>query len=327
MKLPRITLITPSFNQGKYIEETIESVIAQRYADLEYIVIDGGSNDATVEILKKYSDKISFWVSEKDNGQAHAINKGLERATGDVVCWLNSDDLLEEGSLHTVGETFANDPELLAVFGRIKMFNQDGAFRRSGSILSATLEETLGYGRVSQPAMFFKTSAYREIGKLNDKLHYLMDMEWYLRFLFQYGQSKITEIDKVFALFRVHDESKTISLAEKFRFERDSLYYDLAIKNNFHAQADFIRKYAKVDERILLINCEGKKDLVGKALNYYIFQLAQEYYYYNVREKAICAFEFVNQDMLTELERRRANTLLRRIKYIPPFIFRFVKSR
>ena len=111
MEYPKITVVTPSYNQGQFIEATIQSVIGQQYPNLEYIVCDGGSTDETVEILKKYTDKITGWCSEKDQGQSDAINKGMRRATGDIVCWINSDDVLLPGTLHTVAKFYHDHPD------------------------------------------------------------------------------------------------------------------------------------------------------------------------------------------------------------------------
>ncbi|MEI9912662.1 MAG: glycosyltransferase family 2 protein [Bacteroidota bacterium] len=108
--LPGITIITPSFNQGRFIEETILSVIEQGYPNLEYIIMDGGSKDETVEVIKKYNSRISYWVSEKDNGQSDAINKGLHKATGDIINWINSDDQLVPGSLWIIAQHFIDNP-------------------------------------------------------------------------------------------------------------------------------------------------------------------------------------------------------------------------
>src|ERR1700741_2339226 len=107
--LPKISIITPSYNQGKYIEQTILSVIEQGYPDYELIIIDGGSTDDTIEVIKKYESKIAYWISEKDNGQADAINKGLAKATGEIFNWINSDDILEKDALQIIGEYFLNN--------------------------------------------------------------------------------------------------------------------------------------------------------------------------------------------------------------------------
>ena len=110
---PKITIVTPSFNQGQFIEETIRSVLDQNYPNLEYLIIDGGSTDQTIEVIRKYERQLSYWVSEKDRGQVHAINKGLARATGEIFGFLNSDDLYVPGTFEVVGEYFEKHPELL----------------------------------------------------------------------------------------------------------------------------------------------------------------------------------------------------------------------
>ena len=119
---PRITIITPSFNQGLFIEETILSIIDQGYPNLEYIIMDGGSQDETVETIKKYESRISYWVSEKDKGQSDAINKGLHKATGDIINWINSDDQLTPGSLWLIAQHFIDNPDAVMVHGRIEYF-------------------------------------------------------------------------------------------------------------------------------------------------------------------------------------------------------------
>src|SRR5690554_4018590 len=118
-----ISIVTPSFNQGHYLEETIDSVLSQNYPNLEYVVIDGGSTDGSVDIIKKYEKHLKYWVSEGDRGQSHAINKGLARCTGEVFNWLNSDDYLEPGALQTIGEAFEN-PNTTAFIGRSNIVEQ-----------------------------------------------------------------------------------------------------------------------------------------------------------------------------------------------------------
>src|SRR5450759_2806690 len=113
----KISVITPSYNQGQFLEETILSVINQNYPNLEYFIIDGGSTDNSIEIIKKYEKHLTYWVSEKDNGQAHAINKGFKKATGDIVCWINSDDLLIQGAINTISNYFSRNPDVQFING------------------------------------------------------------------------------------------------------------------------------------------------------------------------------------------------------------------
>src|SRR5262249_46923914 len=123
---PRITIITPSFNQAQFFEQTIASVLDQNYPNLEYIIIDGGSQDHSVEIIRKYDHRLAYWVSEKDRGQTHAINKGLERATGDIIAYLNSDDFYLAGTLHRVAEYFQQHPDVDLLHGRCRTVNVNG---------------------------------------------------------------------------------------------------------------------------------------------------------------------------------------------------------
>jgi glycosyltransferase involved in cell wall biosynthesis len=122
LQYPKISIITPSFNQGKFLEETILSIISQKYPSLEFIIIDGGSTDESVEVIKKYGQHITYWISEKDNGQAEAINKGFEKATGEIITWLNSDDLYEKDALLTIGKMFAESPDVDFIFGDCLFF-------------------------------------------------------------------------------------------------------------------------------------------------------------------------------------------------------------
>src|SRR5580700_341038 len=118
MDLPKISIITPSYNQGQFIEETILSILNQNYPNLEYLIIDGKSTDSTIEIIKKYEQKIFYWVSEKDSGQSEAINKGFQKATGEIVCWLNSDDILMPNALNEVAAQFIKNKELILLNGQ-----------------------------------------------------------------------------------------------------------------------------------------------------------------------------------------------------------------
>lgn len=202
--LPKISIITPSYNQGQYIEETIVSIIGQNYANLEYIIIDGGSTDNTVEVIKRYQQHISYWVSEKDNGQSDAINKGLKRATGDVVAWLNSDDIYTKGALQAVADAFGANPMAGIAYGDVESFFPDGR----KEVWTNKFEPADFFSRVSihQPAVFWKRSLHSTFGYIDESFYYLMDYDFWARIFFN---APSVRIDKTLALFRVHDNAKT----------------------------------------------------------------------------------------------------------------------
>jgi glycosyltransferase involved in cell wall biosynthesis len=215
--LPKITIITPSYNQAQYIEQTICSILEQGYTNLEYIIIDGGSSDGSVEIIKKYESQITYWVSEKDRGQSHAINKGLAHATGEIFNWINSDDYLEPGALFHIAECFQNNPEVKAVGGYCRLFNNQTPF----SIISrigrdGTTEENIIHYWMNQPSTFFKTEIIKEFGGVNETLHYCMDLELWFRFLAKYSIQNIYLSRHLLSHFRHHDDSKTEKVNELF---------------------------------------------------------------------------------------------------------------
>ncbi len=214
--LPRISIITPSYNQGQFIEQTIQSVLSQDYPDLEYIVMDGGSTDETLSILRKYEGKL-LWISEKDRGQSHAINKGLRMASGEVIAFLNSDDLYEPGALLAVGEFFARHPQAFWVTGKCRIINQQGREIRRWITRYKNFWLRLGIypvlyvlNYISQPATFWRREVVEEIGYLDEDLHYAMEYDYWLRI----GQRfRLWFIPKYLARFRIHPSSKAGSSA------------------------------------------------------------------------------------------------------------------
>jgi len=217
-KYPRISIITPSFNQGNFIEETILSVVSQDYPDLEYLVMDGGSSDATLNVLKKYSGKIT-WFSEADNGQTHAINKGLRRATGSIVGYLNADDLLLPGVLGKVAEALIDDPQTWWVMGKCRIVDEENnEIRRPITVYKNillrlhSLSTLLMTNYISQPATFWRGEALESIGYLDESLHYVMDYEYWLRLYSKYPPVFIPEY---LAAFKIHRNSKTTSTGHK----------------------------------------------------------------------------------------------------------------
>jgi glycosyltransferase involved in cell wall biosynthesis len=244
---PSISVVIPSFNQGQYIEETLLSVIGQGYPNLEILVIDGGSTDNTVEILEKYSDKISYWHSKKDNGQADAINQGMKLSSGEVVCWINSDDMYLPGTLLDIGQRFRDrtDKNYL-VYGSALTINQVDGRLISGSHLASPFDAfTLTYNDfIVQPSSFWTRKLWQSTGELNPNYHYVLDWDWFIR------ASKFTEfeyVNKFFSVYRFHELHKTSTGGLERRKEI------LEIINKY--SSDYWRYlYTEVDTRYVSIN-------------------------------------------------------------------------
>jgi len=226
---PKISIVTPSFNQGQYIEQTILSVLSQNYPNLEYIIIDGGSTDNTVEIIEKYESSITYWISEPDRGQSHAIKKGLKKCTGEIFNWLNSDDWYTPGALFEVANAFINNSSAQFVSGYENHVELNGNVNvHNGTFLKPSIEETIEFCEVTQPSTFFKLDAIRKVHGVSEDLHYIFDGEMWVKLLLQYGQSHFVKIKTVLVNFRLHSDSKTVSnnLVNNFLFERSSIIAD-----------------------------------------------------------------------------------------------------
>ncbi len=227
-KNPKISLITPSFNQGDYIEKTITSVLGQNYPNLEYLIIDGGSTDQTLDILKKYSAKI-FWISEKDKGQSDAINKGLKKAKGEIVGFINSDDYLQKNSLRIIADFFSSHQESFWVTGKCKIVNEKGDEVRN--LITLYKNFFLKFLRfrslfhivqfISQPATFWRREVIKKVGLFDQNLHYSMDYDYWLRIWQHY---RLDFIDKYLAAYRIHYQSKAVISPEtQFQTEHEIL--------------------------------------------------------------------------------------------------------
>jgi glycosyltransferase involved in cell wall biosynthesis len=212
--LPSITIVTPSLNQGSFIEETIVSILSQQYPKLEYIIADGGSTDNTLDVLKKYSGQVQ-WYSKKDKGQTDAINTALRMATGEIVAYLNADDIFLPGSLLKVAEIFAQQQNIQWLTGQCRIIDENGKDIRSVISLyknlllySRSYQGLLVTNYISQPATFWRRSLLESCGMLDESLHYVMDYEYWLR-LWKTAPPFILHQD--LAGFRIQSNSKTTS--------------------------------------------------------------------------------------------------------------------
>lgn len=207
MNLPSISIITPSYNQGEFIERTIISVLSQSYKPIEYLVYDGGSNDRTISILRKWEDNLS-WQSEPDDGQAAAVNKGLKSCRGEIIGWINSDDTYHEDALKNIAKAFKNNPEMDVIYGRAFHINEkDGKideYRTAHWDKNLLLHECF----ICQPALFFRRRILQKSGFLDEELYFCMDYEYWIR-LAQSG-CRFGFLNKRIANSRLYKENKTL---------------------------------------------------------------------------------------------------------------------
>jgi glycosyltransferase involved in cell wall biosynthesis len=211
-----VSIITPSYNQAAFLDEAIQSVLGQEGVPVEYLIVDGGSTDGSVEIIRKYADRLAWWVSEQDAGQAEAINKGLQRAKGEIVAWLNSDDLYLPGTIARAVTAFEAHPETSLVFGDAVTI--DPAGRQIGRLAFGDwgLDELMGFRIICQPAVLMRRTILEQAGYLDPSYHYLLDHQLWLRIA---RLSPICHVPQVWAQARHHPGAKNVAQPEGFSRE------------------------------------------------------------------------------------------------------------
>jgi glycosyltransferase involved in cell wall biosynthesis len=220
----KFSIIIPSYNQGQFIERTILSILNQSFLNFELIIIDGGSNDNTTEILRKYDSKISYWVSEKDEGQSDAFNKGFERATGDVIGWINSDDIYYPDAFSKAAAFFEMDAETDALFGNYDFIDENDSIIHSKKEIVFDPETAYWTKKCNHAnvAGFFKKTCFLKSGLLNPNLHFAMDYDLYLRF--GLDGLNFRQMKTPFGAYRIHTTSKSASLNPKMLAEVEKVH-------------------------------------------------------------------------------------------------------
>lgn len=267
---PRVTIVTPSYNQAAFLEETIHSVLSQDYPNLEYFIVDGGSTDGSVEIIQQYADKLSWWVSEKDRGQADAINKGFARATGEIIGWLNSDDVYQPGAILSAVRALQANPECGLVFGDVVSIDGSGAPINVMTFGDWGLEALMQFRIISQPGVFMRRAVLEQAGYLDLTYHYLLDHHLWLRMA---QRAPMRYIPERWAAARFHAAAKNLAHAGEFGREAYRIVKWMA------AQPGLEEPYRRLRRRIYAGACrmDGRYlldgGLPGPALRAYLRSL------------------------------------------------------
>jgi GT2 family glycosyltransferase len=208
-----VSIITPSYNQAPFLEQTIRSVLEQDYPRIEYIVVDGGSTDSSVDVIKKYADHLAYWISERDSGQAEAINKGIARANGEILAWLNSDDYYMRNTVSVAVRCFEQNPDVVMVYGDMLAVDRDGQTINVLKYQQLSLEDLLCFQIIGQPSVFFRRSALRKTGLLEPSFHFMLDHHLWIRLA---QQGRILHVPQVWSAARYHPQAKNRAKAAEF---------------------------------------------------------------------------------------------------------------
>ncbi len=227
---PLVTIVTPSYNQARFLEATLRSVLTQDYPAIEYLVVDGASTDGSVDIIRRYSDRLAWWVSERDSGQSEAINKGLQRAKGEIVGWLNSDDIYLPGAVAAAVTAFRAHPEAGLVYGNALAIDADGKEFNLMRARQYTLADLMAFQIICQPAAFMRRSVLEQVNYLNPEYQLLMDN---LLWMDMAQVAPIVYVPQTWAAARYHDQAKNRTRGAAYGREARVLLNDLNSRPEF----------------------------------------------------------------------------------------------
>lgn len=333
----KISIVTPSYNQGEFIEETIRSILLQNYPNLELIIIDGGSQDNTVEILKKYDKWLTYWVSEKDKGQSDAINKGIAKMSGDIFNWVNSDDVIAKNALLHIGTAF-QDANTKAITGKQQYNKAHGSVIQNGTHIHKTLGKTMGEGYINQPSTYFQSEFVKAANGVTEALHYTMDVELCIKFWLTYGSDAMVNIPELLSFFRYHEASKTSNAADEFNYDKARIFYSIAKQIELKAESDKLQRlYPKLADDQYSFQLENgimqsKREAIKSAINYMLFYKFYNTYYWSAnlskQYKSLQSLgKTINADLLENEDSEVFKKLLFKLNYFTPFIMLFRKIK
>jgi len=204
---PKISIVTPSFNQSEFLEQTIQSVLSQDYPNLEYVIIDGDSSDGSVDIIKKYENHLHYWISEKDEGHGHALNKGFSHTTGEIMAWMNSDDMYTPWCFKVVSEIFSSFPQIMWISGISSNWNSRGAMFGAKKVTKNKFDYLLGeYRWIQQESVFWRRELWEKAGgEINQNYKFMVDGELWSRFFLH---DPLYSVDSILGGYRIHSSNR-----------------------------------------------------------------------------------------------------------------------
>lgn len=322
---PRISIVTPSFKQAQFLEQTILSVLDQKYEPLEYIIIDGGSADGSVEIIRRYEGCLAYWISEKDRGQAEAINKGLKMATGEIVAWLNSDDLFLPDTLCHVADHFSRSDAAL-IHGQTILFGEGRQERTKGVEKDDLRLRYLSGMPFPQPSSFFRRQVLLDHGYLDETLHYGMDYDLLAKIALNYP---VLEVENIFSKYRLHRESKTVSQGTGFADDWAKVFSRVLRSFDFTEylidQMNKLGLYVEGTDRYFVAKSFSESDLRKSFLYFLENHIAFDYEALNLKRAGRLASYIMTFD--PEFYRARGlNTARWRSRYLSKSLIKLLRG-